>query len=143
MATVTVRKLDPQTWEPQFGSGQSNFISDLEAATQIIATRLKLFQTEWWLDVSDGLPMFQSIEGASGSPLNVVLITNIIAARIRTTQYVTDVTFIAAELVNRRYSFSCDVSTQFGSLNVTNMNATAGLPAPIDYNRLLTGAVIV
>lgn len=132
MATITVRALDPNTWEPQQGNGQANFISDRDAVAQIIATSLKLFQGEWWLDLSDGLPMFQSIEGSSGTSRNVQLITNIIVARIQGCPYVISVTNVSASFSSRRYAFKCSVVTQFGTLIIgNNPGNQATLPASI------------
>src|ERR1700679_3912461 len=103
MATITVRALNPVTWEPQQGNGQANFISDLAAVTQIIATRLRLFQGEWFLNLLDGLPMFQSILGSSGSPRNLQVIMNLISARILGTPFVIGITSINATYVNRQF----------------------------------------
>jgi hypothetical protein len=127
MATITVRKLDPVTWEPQFGNGQENFISDLEAVTQIIATRLKLFQGEWFLNLEDGLPLFQSILGSSGSQRNITVITNLIAARILGTPYVTAIVSITATYQNRKFVFSATVATQFGVVTVSNSPGTSAI----------------
>lgn len=127
MATITVRKLDPVTWEPQFGNGQENFISDLEAVTQIIATRLKLFQGEWFLNLEDGLPLFQSILGSSGGQRNITVITNLIAARILGTPYVTAIVSITATYQNRKFVFSSTVATQFGTVTVSNSPGTSAI----------------
>jgi hypothetical protein len=127
MATITVRKLDPVTWEPQFGNGQENFISDLEAVTQIIATRLKLFQGEWFLNLEDGLPLFQSILGSSGGQRNLTVITNLIAARILGTPYVTAIVSITSSYQNRKFVFSATVATQFGVVTVSNSPGTSAI----------------
>lgn len=120
MATITVRKLDPNTWEPLQGNGLGNFISDLDAVAQIIATRLKLFQGEWFLNLSDGLPLFQRILGTSGAERNLQVITNLISQRILQTVFVTAINSITATYVNRKFTFTAQVQTSFGPLTVTN-----------------------
>lgn len=125
MATITVRALD-QNGDPLQGNGQNNFISDLQAVAQIIRTRLLLFQGEWFLDQNDGLPLFNSMLGSSGSARNLEVITNLIASRIRETQYVLAITSIYATFQNRKYVFNATVQTQFGTLTIsTNQNTAA------------------
>jgi hypothetical protein len=129
MATITVRALGPNN-EPLQGNGQNNFISDLAAVTQIIRTRLLLFQGEWFLDLLDGLPMFNGMLGASGSLRNVQIITNIVSARIKGTQFVTAISSLDAgyNAATRRFTYTAQVETQFGTVVVTNApNNTATL----------------
>ncbi len=121
MATITVRALNPVTNEPLQGNGQNNFISDLQAITQIIRTRLLLFQGEWFLNLLDGLPLFQSILGSGGGATNIQLIINIISQRILQTPFVTSISSISASYQNRSFSFSAQVETQFGTVFVTNV----------------------
>lgn len=125
MASITVRALD-YNGDPLQGNGQDNFISDLQAVTQIIATRLKLFEGEWFLNLLDGLPLFQSILGSSADPRNLQVILNIISQRISTSAppYVTSVTNIKASYLNRSFSFSAQVQTVFGTVFVTNTPAS-------------------
>lgn len=123
MATITVRALDMTTWEPQQGNSQSNFLSDLQAVTQILATRLRMFQGEWFLDLNDGTPMFQSILGSSGSEKNLQVITNLISARIRSSPFVTGITYISVLFQNRKLVYNATVSTQFGTVTVSNVPA--------------------
>jgi hypothetical protein len=120
MAQITVRALDPVTWEPQQGNGQNNFLEDLQAVTQIIATRLKLFQGEWFLNMEDGLPMFQQILGSSGSVRNLQVIINLISARILGTPFVTSITNITAEFQDRKFTYKAVVATEFGTVIVQN-----------------------
>lgn len=131
MATITVRALDPVTWEPQYGNGQNNFISDLAAVAQIIATRCRLFTGEWFLNLADGLPMFQTnqggtkILGGSGSQANIEAIINIIALRITGSPYVIKITTMTSTFQNRKFSFYAAVLTQFGTVYVTNSPGTS------------------
>ena len=126
MSTITVRALDPITFEPQMGNGQNNFISDRDAVIQIINTRLRLFEGEWFLNLLDGLPMFKlnssipAILGGSGSSVNLQLIINTISSRISQSPYVTAMSSVTATYQNRQFKYSATVQTQFGTVTVTN-----------------------
>lgn len=126
MATITVRAIDPITFDPQQGNGQSNFISDLAAVVQIINTRLRLFQGEWFLNLLDGLPMFSngpstpSILGSSGNANNIEVIINMISARISGSPYVTSLGSVYSTYQNRQFKYSALVNTPFGSVVVNN-----------------------
>jgi len=127
MATITVRALD-FNGEPLQGNGQNNFISDLAAVTQIIGTRLKLFVGEWFLNTSDGLALFQSILGSSGSLRNLQVIVNLISTRISSfTPYVTGIPIVNASYQNRNFIFSAKVETVFGIVYVTNAPANSSI----------------
>jgi hypothetical protein len=119
MATITVRALSP-TGEPLMGNQQNNFISDLTAVAQIIRTRLLLFQGEWFLNLSDGLPMFNGMLGSSGDPRNLQTIIAIISQRIQATPFVTSVLDVSASFQSRKFVFSAQVQTQFGIVTVSN-----------------------
>lgn len=131
MATVTVRALSP-SGEPLQGNGQNNFLSDLAAVTQIIRTRLLLFQGEWFLALNDGLPMFGGILGASGSQRDLQVITNLVSARINGTPFVTGIRSLSTRYnaATRRLSYTALVDTQFGQITVTNVpGSSATLPS--------------
>lgn len=62
---MTVRLIDPETGDivtrgVQFTTGQTEI-------AQTIATRLKLFKGEYFRDITDGTPWFQSILGKGGT----------------------------------------------------------------------------
>jgi hypothetical protein len=135
MPSITVRALNPVTNDPIQGNGQSNFLFDLDAVTQIISTRLRLFEGEWFLNLLDGLPLFQSILGSSGSSTNLQVIMNLISARIIQTPFVTAITSVTAAYQSRQFIFSAQVETAFGTVTVTNAPATQTnlTPPPIPY----------
>jgi hypothetical protein len=126
MATITVRALDPATWEPLQGNGQNNFISDTEAVAQIIATRLKLFQGEWWENLLDGLPMFQKILGSEGTQRNMQVVIELISRRITETVHVVSISSFTATFQNRRFGFRATVETEFGTVFLTTNPAPTG-----------------
>jgi hypothetical protein len=118
MATITVRRLD-SNYDPVRGNGASDFISDLQAVSQIIMTTLKLFQGEWFENLNDGTPLFQKILGKNGENVNAISL--ILQQRIRGVPYVTGVSNVNASFnsATRGFSFSCVVQTQFGSVSVS------------------------
>jgi len=125
MPTITVRALDPLTREPQQGNGLNNFLSDLDAVTQILGTRMRLFEGEWFLNLSDGLPLFQSMLGSSGSQRNIEIITNLISGRITSfTPYVIGINSLAVSYIGRGYTYSAEVNTIFGVVTISNSPAT-------------------
>jgi len=48
-----------------FGNNMQDFLEGQEAIAQAIKTKILLFYGEWWEDVAEGIPMFQSIVGQS------------------------------------------------------------------------------
>jgi hypothetical protein len=127
MATITVRRLDPVTWEPAMGNGQSCFISDIMAVGQIIAQRLKFFQGEWWANLTEGLPLFQSILGSPGSQKNLQIVTGLISAQIAGSPYVTGVSAVAVSYQARRLQFTATAQTPFGPVYLSNLPAISAV----------------
>lgn len=68
------------------GQGNSQFLSGSEAVAQAITTHLKLLLAEWWEDVDNGLPLWQSILGQPGSETNLLSIDNVVKNRILSTR---------------------------------------------------------
>jgi hypothetical protein len=131
--TLTVRALNPITWDPLCGNGQNNFISNRAAAAQILAQRLKLFEGEWWENLLDGLPLFQKILGSSGSQKNLQVVIGLISQRITTTvtpsgqQLVTQILSIVATYQDRKFAFNAEVETIFGVVYLTNAPASQAI----------------
>ena len=62
-----------------FGQSLANFAVDAEATAQNVATRLRAFQGEWFMDTSFGVPWHQSIlVKPSNVPLSEALLKAII-----------------------------------------------------------------
>jgi hypothetical protein len=119
MPSISVRALDAN-YNPTYGNGQGNFLYDIDAVIQIVQTRLRLLQGEWWADLADGLPAFQKIlvPGAGRNPEAVSLL---IQQRILGTPYVTSVQNIQTSYNGtlRSFKFSCQVITPFGVFVIT------------------------
>jgi hypothetical protein len=92
---------------------------------QAISTRLKLFQSEWFMDTTDGTPWFQSILGKQfGSDPN-----SFIKQRILGTPGVTSILSYTSSISGRTITVSGTVATQYGvaafSTAITVPSATA------------------
>lgn len=113
----------PSTYEPLYGNGVQNFISDLAAVAQIIQTRLRLFEGEWWAAQNDGLPLWQDILGQSGGPRNQQQIELVITSRIKGTPYVQGVSNVKVNynVSIRSLTYYAEVQTQFGVVVATNI----------------------
>jgi hypothetical protein len=122
MAQIICRQILDPNWEPQWGEGQANFLTDIDAVAQIIATRLKMFQGEWWASLTDGLPLWQQILGRGMGLRQQQAIVLLITTRITTTPFVTGISNVQAsfDANMRSFSFSATVQTQFGSIAVSN-----------------------
>lgn len=125
---ISVRQLD-SNHDPLWGNGQANFLVDIDAVAQIIQTTLLLFQGEWWADLTDGVPMFQSILGSSNGKKSDAIAT-ILQAAIKGVPFVTGITNVLVNFSpNRTFQFGCVVTTQFGTINVSfQPGNTAVLP---------------
>jgi hypothetical protein len=117
MSTIIVRKLD-SNWDPCWGNGQNDYISDAEAVAQIIRQRLLLFQGEWWEDRTLGTPMFQKILGSSRS---IDAVTAIVKDEILDAPYVTGVTNLSVSYSSesRSFKFSGQAQTPFGPVTIS------------------------
>ncbi len=122
MSTVTVktRRLDAN-WDLCWGNGQGDFLTDIDAVAQIIKQHLLLWLGSWWLDTTDGLPVFQQILGYQGA--NKQIVDQLIAARIMDVKpYVTGILSYSSTYDGntRAYAFTAQASTIYGPVTVSN-----------------------
>jgi len=97
-----------------FGQGIGNFLTDNPTAVaQAILTRLRLWQGEWFLELSAGVPYLQQILGHQPSA-NIP--DSAIRNTIQNTPFVRHVTDYSSTFINtsRTFSVSCKVTTSFG-----------------------------
>lgn len=122
-ATIIVRALG-STGDPLRGSGLANFLTDLNAVGQIITTRMRLLQGEWYENLTDGLPLFQQL---LGHPITLQALALIIRQRILATPYVTGILSLSVVYVpaGRTFTYNAFVQTQFGTVIVSNQAPTA------------------
>lgn len=116
------RSLDPNE-DYVIGQGSTSFLTGTDAVAQAVYTRLRLLLEEWWEDQTDGLPYFQSIAAVYLSK-GKQLVDTIIQKRIEGTKGVTSVYDFVSEFNSetRHYSFQCKVDTQYGSIEIGEVN---------------------
>jgi hypothetical protein len=130
-AQIMVQQVDANN-DPIEGANGPVFLSDIDAVAQILATRLKLLQGEWWENLSIGLPLFQSMIGTSAAPANQAAVLLILQTYIMATPFVLEILDFDFEinLQFRASTFRCEVSTQFGTLTVTNAPGSSAVVNP-------------
>jgi hypothetical protein len=101
-----------------FGQGSANFlVNSPQAVQQLVLTGLRLFQREFFLNTSAGMPWFQDVIGSGKQRLYDSAIQNQILGTI-------GVTAIAAyssslNAVTRQLTVSATIQTQFSTAPVT------------------------
>jgi hypothetical protein len=99
------------------GRGQGNFLINSPACVaQSVLTRLKLWQGEWFLDLTAGTPWLQKVLGKNSKKTYDLAIR----ARVLGTQGVTAITSYSSTLdtAKRILTVSIEIMTQFGSATV-------------------------
>jgi hypothetical protein len=121
MATIIVRALDANG-DPRRGAGLSNFLVDIDAVAQILGTRLRILQGEWFEDLTDGTPVFQRL---LGHPTTSDAVALLLRERILGTPYVTGIQTMQViyRPAGRNFSFFAVVQTQFGQVILANQPA--------------------
>lgn len=115
------------------GTGDNNFYSNNQAVAQAIITWLKLLRAEWWENVNNGLPLWQSILGQPGSEINRHSVDNIIQERIRDLR-LGDQPLIEVinnyesdwDNINRSYKFTCTLTTIYSETLVIKEQLAIG-----------------
>lgn len=107
------RALDP-SGDYIFGKGSQDFLGEAAAVAQAIQTNLALFKGEWWEDLEDGLPMFQSILQNNDSKEQLGIIDMFVKERITSTQGVSRIDSYQSSYYNRTYSAVGSVTTTSG-----------------------------
>ena len=98
------------------GHGLADFYIDQpEAVAQAISTRLKLFQGEWFLDSSAGVPYYTEVLGENTRSTY----DDAIRSAILETQGVTDIlSYNSTPGDSRSLLITATVSTQYGSIDI-------------------------
>lgn len=112
--------------EPQFGQSQKDFAQGMEAVSQAICTRLKLFTNEWWENLQDGLPLWTLMIGQGGNG-NKNMISSLITARILDTKLddlklvsgMSNVSF-SFDGESRNFSYTGTAISIYGEITITN-----------------------
>lgn len=101
-----------------FGRNADDFVSDVDAVSQAIRTNLLLLLGEWWEDTDKGLPLFQNIVGAAGTPDSQQAADLIVQGAITGTPGVTSIKEFSSSYANRTYSLQCRVDTVYGEASL-------------------------
>jgi len=124
--TITYLLLDAQ-YDPVFEPQVS--LTNAQAVSQAILTRLRLFLGEWWEDLNLGLPVFQQMLGQPGNNRVQAAMNLAIQRQIEGVPYVTQVNNITSQFTAGKFSFTASVQTAFGVIVVNNV---PGLQASLD-----------
>jgi hypothetical protein len=105
------------TTSGDYVAAQPFLIDTPQTVAQAILTRLKLWQGEWFLDITDGTPYLQSILGKPYALNPDVYIKQ----RILTTPEVTSILSYTSNFDGgtRAYTFSATVATAYGTATVS------------------------
>jgi hypothetical protein len=117
------------------GRGQGNFlINSAACVAQSVLTRLKLWQGEWFLDVTDGTPWAQQVLGKTSKQIYDLAIR----ARVLGTQGVTGIVSYSSTLntAKRALSVSIAITTQYGPATVEAFLTPTPPPPPVTGNSL-------
>lgn len=111
------RRLD-ENGDYTFGQGKYNFVSDTDAVVQNIKTRILLYYKEWWENLEDGTPLFETILTQRMSDAGKQTVDLIIKDRILTTDNVLQLTEFDSYFnrLSNTYNFTATVETSFGTL---------------------------
>ena len=111
------RKLT-STGDYSFGSGGNDYADGNEAVAQAIKTKLLLFYGEWWENLGEGIPMFQSVLGQTNPETIKSSLSRLVEQRIMEVKEVDSVknTEIDYDRKNRTISMEVDVATTSGEI---------------------------
>jgi hypothetical protein len=106
-------------------------LTDLEAVTQAIMTRLKLLLGEWWENTNIGLPLFQVILGQLGSQQGLAAMALTVQQNVEGGPYVTGTSNLSVSFTDGVLTITGTAFTQFGPVNLSTAPAlnTASLGA--------------
>ena len=110
---MRVRALSP-TGDYTWGQGGNNYLVDSPAAVgQLVATTLRLWQGEWFLDVLYGTPWLQQILGQSGAKSVVDIIIQSVILGTQPAGCVTQIVSYSSALSGRGLTINATIDTQF------------------------------
>jgi len=99
--------------------GNLSFIDELQSLAKRVGQKLKLIKGEWVLDLTEGLPYFETKFNMNGSVDNAMLVINKAVLEFR------EVTAIKAssgfvDRATRIFTYSMVVDTIYGEMEITN-----------------------
>jgi hypothetical protein len=114
------RKLDANG-DYTFGGNANDFVTGELAVAEAVKTNLLLLSGEWWEDTSQGVPVFKSIIGTTGSPDNLRAVDSIIQAAALSAQGVIGISNYTGVFngLTRTYAITCKITTQYGDATIS------------------------
>lgn len=117
------RKLT-STGDYSFGSGIKNYVDGNEAVAQAIKTKLLLFYGEWWENLGEGIPMFQSVLGQTNPDTIKSSLSMLVEQRITEIQEVDSVKNIEIDYDKRNRTISMEVDVVTTSGEIVNVEVS-------------------
>jgi hypothetical protein len=102
------------------GRGGGNFLINSPACVaQSVLTRLRLWQGEWFLDITEGTPWLQQVLGKFSKPIYDLAIKT----RVLGTQGVTGIVNYSStrDDVTRKLTVQMTINTQFGQAEIATV----------------------
>ena len=107
-----------------FGSGSKNYVEGNEAVAQAIRTKLLLFYGEWWENLGEGIPMFQSVLGQTNPETIKSSLSMLVEQRIMEIQEVKSVKNIEIDYDKRNRTISMEVDVVTTSGEIVNVEVS-------------------
>lgn len=113
------RKLD-ENGDYVFGEGSVDMLVDIDAVAQAIKTKLLLLLGEWWENVEEGVPYFQSVFTQRSNENGKLAVDTVLRERILTTPGVTQIVSYDGEFTDRHsYSVNFTVLSVYSEINMS------------------------
>jgi hypothetical protein len=102
------------------GHGAKDFLTDADAVAQAVKTRLLLLLGEWWEDLEDGLPLYQSIVGIRDIRDNLTAADLLVRDRILRTEGVSEILSLesAVDPKDRVITYKTVIKTLYGTVDL-------------------------
>ena len=117
------RKLT-STGDYSFGSGSNNYADGNEAVAQAIKTKLLLFYGEWWENLGEGIPMFQSVLGQTNPETIKSSLSMLVEQRIVEVEEVGDVKNIEIDYDRKNRTINMEVDVVTTSREIVNVEVS-------------------
>lgn len=114
---LAYRKRD-ENGDMVFGHGANDYVSGVEAMTEVIKSRLQAVQDEWFEGDETALPYFDEVLTAYKTEENQGIIDLMVVQRLMDTRGVLSIEDVHSEFIDRKYVFTCTAVTVYGQTPV-------------------------
>lgn len=91
-----------ETGDYVFGNNKFDYVSDDEALSRAIKSKILLFYNEWWEDLGIGIPMFQDFIGQVNRNQVSTGLQHLLVNRIKEIEQVKSVDYVNIEMKGER-----------------------------------------